>query len=136
VGIESSDFPGNFRIRSNANLTWSRGPFSVNWGARYFSGSKEACFLPVSVFPDECSDPVLVNGQPVQAGSLNRTGSITFNDLQLSWQAPWNATVAIGANNVFDREGPVMYSQPSSNFRYQGEFDIGRFVYMKYRQSF
>lgn len=62
---------------------------------------------------------------------MNRVVSTTFNDVQLSWVAPWNATVSIGANNVFDRQGSVMYSQPNSNFAYYGGYDIGRFMYMK-----
>jgi len=44
--------------------------------------------------------------------------------------------VALGANNVFDHVGPVLYSQPSSSVPYSGQFDIGRFVYMKYQQRF
>lgn len=60
----------------------------------------------------------------------------TFHDLELRWNAPWEATVAIGANNVFDHVGPVLYSQPSANVPYSGQFDIGRFVYMKYQQRF
>jgi TonB dependent receptor. len=56
----------------------------------------------------------------------------TFHDLELRWNAPWEATVAIGANNVLDHVGPVLYSQPSANVPYSGQFDIGRFVYMKY----
>ena len=64
------------------------------------------------------------------------TGSNTFNDVQIRWKAPWDATIAIGANNVFERYGPVMYTQPSANVSYYGGFDIGRFVYMKYTQKF
>ncbi|WP_407354248.1 TonB-dependent receptor domain-containing protein [Luteimonas sp. R10] len=136
VSIETNNLNGNFRIRSNLNLTWSLDDFSVTWGARYFSAQKEACVLPVALYPGECSDINQANGAPTQSGSINRTGSNTFHDLQVSWKAPWDATVAIGANNVFDRYGPPLYVQPSSNFAYQGEFDIGRFVYMKYQQRF
>ena len=63
-------------------------------------------------------------------------GSNTFNDLQVRWRAPWEATISVGANNVFDRVGPVMYSQPSANVSYYGGFDIGRFFYVKYTQDF
>ena len=68
--------------------------------------------------------------------NLNRLGSNTFNDLEFRWTAPWNATIALGANNVFNHEGPQMYSQPSANVSYNGQFDIGRFMYMKYQQRF
>ncbi len=66
----------------------------------------------------------------------NRVGSNTFHDLQFSVKLPWNATASLGANNVFNHLGPIMFSAPNSNFPYYGGFDIGRFWYMKYQQRF
>jgi len=126
---------GTFRIRSNASLTWSHGPWSATWGARYYSSQKETCLSP-ALFPDECSDPDYVAANPAQTRAINRVGSNTFHDLEVRWNTPWDATVALGANNVFGHVGPVLYSQPSSNVTYSGQFDIGRFVYMKYQQRF
>jgi len=51
--------------------------------------------------------------------------------VQVRWRAPWDATISVGANNVFERYGPVMYTKPSANVSYYGGFDIGRFIYMK-----
>ena len=67
---------------------------------------------------------------------LRSTGSNTFHDLQVSYQAPWNATIAVGSNNVFNHSGSLQYSEPNSNYSYYGGFDIGRFLYMKYTQKF
>lgn len=135
---QSVSFGSTFRIRSNLNLTWEMGSFGASWTARYYSAIKESC-LAAARFPDECTDPNYSSpnlfGAPV-ASPVNRTGSNTFNDVQFRWTAPWNATVALGANNVFERYGPVLYSQPSANTSYYGGFDIGRFVYMKYTQRF
>lgn len=111
------------------------GPWSATWGARYYSKQKETC-LSATLFPEECSDPGFIAGNPQQTRPINEHGSNTFHDLEFRWKAPWNATVALGANNVFDHVGPVMYSQPSANVSYQGQFDIGRFIYMKYQQRF
>ena len=99
---------------------------------------------PVTVAHLECNEITYaptgaLNADGSPASSLSRrkrTGSVTFNDVQMRIQAPWNATIALGANNVFDRYGPVMYSQPNSNFVYDGAFDIGRFWYFKYTQRF
>jgi iron complex outermembrane receptor protein len=44
--------------------------------------------------------------------------------------------VSLGVNNVFDKVGPTMYTQPNSSFPYYGGFDIGRFVYLQYQQKF
>ncbi|MBF6022559.1 TonB-dependent receptor domain-containing protein [Lysobacter niastensis] len=141
------------RIRSNFNASWEMGSFGVSWMARYFSGMKEACtyFTPTGTGAPNVMEPhlecdeivfapsgaLLADGTPASTLSRRRNaGSVTFNDIQVRWNAPWNATVAVGANNVFDKEPPVMYSQPNSNFSFDGEYDIGRFWYMKYSQRF
>lgn len=146
--LSSVGFANFFRLRSNFNASWERGAFGVSWIARYYSGMKESCtyFVPGSTEPNlECNEitfaptGAFVPGTTTPASSLSRrrvVGSNTFHDLQLRWQAPWNATVAIGANNVFNHVGPVMYTQPSANVSYYGGFDIGRFLYMRYTQRF
>ena len=132
---QANGFGGSFRVRSNLNLSWAIDDFAVTWGMRYNSGSKEAC----QGFGDggHCSLP---NYQaPDTQGAIvpqNEVGSATFNDLQFSWQAPWNARIAIGANNVLDRDPPIYYTQPSSGFAFYGGHDIGRFIYMRYQQKF
>jgi iron complex outermembrane receptor protein len=120
---------GYFRVRSNVGIDWSLGDFSVNYTARYYSGMKESC-----VTNRPCTDPDhYANGEP---DPIRWTGSNTFHDLQVSWKAPWNATIAIGANNVFDHQGPIMFSSPNSDFAYYGGFDYSRFIYAKYVQRF
>jgi iron complex outermembrane receptor protein len=142
VGITST-----FRIRSNLNLGWDKGNFGVSWNSRYYSSMKEGCtyFLTGAGAPNtpnlECSEigfapNGLLTGTTSQLTRRNRNGSNTFHDLQVRWNAPWEATIAIGANNVFERYGPVMYTQPSANVSYYGGFDIGRFWYVKYTQKF
>ncbi|SDW66432.1 TonB-dependent receptor domain-containing protein [Lysobacter enzymogenes] len=131
----SPGFTGTFRIRSNASLSWEKGPFSATWGARYYSSQKETC-LSLALFPSECDNPTFRAENSAQTRPINKLGSNTFHDLEFRVATPWNATVAVGANNVFDHVGPTLYSQPSANVSYQGQFDIGRFVYMKYQQRF
>ena len=125
-------FNAYFRVRSNLSLGWSKNDWSVNWNVRYYSGTKETCY-----FAARCSLP---NFSAPDTGGiitpLNELGSTTFHDLQVSYAAPWNATIAIGANNVFNKVAPLMMDQPSSNFSYYGGFDIGRFLYLKYNQKF
>ncbi|SFR85037.1 iron complex outermembrane recepter protein [Stenotrophomonas maltophilia] len=121
--------PGLFRVRSNLGLTWSKGDFGVAYTARYYSGMNEAC---VANRPCDDADRY----QNGEKSPLRKTGSNTFHDLQVSWKAPWDATIALGANNVFDHKGPIMFTQPNSSFAYYGGFDVGRFLYMKYTQRF
>lgn len=124
------DGGSNFRIRSNLGVAWTYGDFGINWNVRYYSGTKEAC-----AYAEECTNPDYVSAY-TQATPVREMGSNTFHDVQFSWNAPWNATVAIGANNVFDHQGPIMYSKPDSSFVYDGAFDIGAFYYLKYQQRF
>ncbi len=134
-GISSGAGGANFRIRSNLNLAWDWDDFGVSWSARYYHGTKETC-LDADEFPEECNSPD--ERAPWYEGSrdYNYLGSTTFHDVQFRYDAPWNATVALGINNVFEKYGPAMYTAPNSQFAYYGGYDIGRFVYLKYQQRF
>ena len=92
---------------------------------------KEGC----ATTPRPCSDPDHLD-QFGNSDPLNRTGANMFHDLQFAVKLPWNATAAIGANNITDHVGPIMFSTPNSDFPYYGGFDIGRFWYVKYSQKF
>ena len=132
IPSQSNGFNAAFRNRTNANLAWSKGDWSANWGLRYYSGTKEECY-----FDERCTLPNYA--APDTQGTIvpmNELGSSTFHDVQVSYKAPWNARISIGANNVFNHVGPLMFDQPSANFSYYGGFDIGRFMYMKYSQKF
>jgi iron complex outermembrane receptor protein len=146
-------FTSQFRVRANGNLSWDMGPVGISWMTRYYSGMRESCTYftpspagvpPVTQDHLECNDIVFSptgalapDGTPRSALERRRkVGSTTFNDVQVRINTPWDATVALGANNVFEKVGPVMYSQPSANVSYYGGFDIGRFIYMKYTQRF
>ena len=120
----------NFRVRSNLGLDWTLGDFGASWTTRYYSSMKEPCS-----FATECNEP---NYTSPSTGlePMRRVGATTFHDVQLRWNAPWNATISAGANNVFGHIAPVMYSQPNSQFSYYGGFDIGRFFYLRYNQKF
>jgi len=128
----TTNFGANFRLRSNASLNWDQGPWGATWGVRYYSGLREDCF-----FDERCSLPEF--SAPEFQGQIspqNEVGSNAFHDVQVRWNAPWNATVAIGANNVFEHYSAPMYSNPNSGYAYYGGFDIGRFIYLKYQQRF
>jgi iron complex outermembrane receptor protein len=132
----STSFFGNFRVRSNLGVDWTLGDFGATWTTRYYSSIKEPCsFNNVVGGGPECNMPDYIGSDGV-ATRLNHTGANTFHDLQLRWNAPWNATVSVGANNVFDHVGPNLYSAPNSQYSYYGGFDIGRFYYVRYNQKF
>ena len=132
VPNQANGYGSNFRIRSNINLGWTLKDWSVNWGMRYYSGTKEPCY-----FDERCNLPNF--SAPETQGNIdpqNRSGGVTFHDVQVSYATPWNANISVGANNVFNKVGPLMFSQPNANFSYYGGWDIGRFLYLKYNQKF
>lgn len=121
--------PGIFRVRSNLGVDWERGSWGAHYTLRYYSGMKESC---VTYRP--CTDPGhYANGEP---DAIRKVGSNTFHDLQLRWTAPWDATISIGAKNLFNHQAAIMFSAPDSAFPYYGGFDLGRSMYMKYQQRF
>ncbi|MCZ7844153.1 MULTISPECIES: TonB-dependent receptor domain-containing protein [Stenotrophomonas maltophilia group] len=135
VPIVTNGIGSAFRVRSNLVLGYERGNFGASWTARYYSGVKETC-SNIALYPDECSDPGVYAPWYKGARNYNERGAVTFHDVQVRYSLPWDATVSVGANNVFEKTGPIMYSKPNSAFSYYGGYDIGRFVYMKYQQRF
>jgi iron complex outermembrane recepter protein len=136
AGLYSSDMV--WRSRTNASLDWAYGNFGVNWGVRVYSNLKEDCAYNTAGGPD-CDLPNFYT--PGVGVTPKRTvGGIVFNDLQVRWSAPWNATFSVGANNVFDRKGAAFYTGPAtsgdSQFAYNPAYDIGRFFYVRYNQKF
>ncbi|HDS1589822.1 TPA: TonB-dependent receptor, partial [Stenotrophomonas maltophilia] len=131
---QKTGWQGNFRVRSTFNLDWQYGDLGIGWTARYYSGMKEACSYDLAGGPD-CNMAGFVSPY-TDAQPSRKVGSNTFHDLQVRYSLPWDGTVSLGVNNVFDHQGPIMYSQPNSSFTYYGGFDIGRFMYMKYQQRF
>ncbi len=127
---QRTGWAGDFRVRSTFNLDWQYGDLGIGWTARYYSSMKEKCS-----YMDECNMPGF-NSSYTSASPTNKVGSNTFHDLQVRYSLPWDGTVSLGVNNVFNHQGPIMYSQPNSSFTYYGGFDIGRFMYMKYQQRF
>ncbi|WMJ71351.1 TonB-dependent receptor [Stenotrophomonas sp. 24(2023)] len=127
---QRTGWAGDFRVRSTFNLDWQYGDLGIGWTARYYSSMKEKCS-----YLDECNMPGFISSY-TDASPTNKVGSNTFHDVQVRYVLPWNGTVSLGVNNVFNHQGPIMYSQPNSSFTYYGGFDIGRFMYMKYQQRF
>lgn len=68
-------------------------------------------------------------------GKNGNLGSYTTNDVQMSWNAPWNATIAIGATNVGDRY-PVLDAYDGRPWNFYLYDAYGRTTYFRYTQTF
>ncbi|HEY0504109.1 MAG TPA: TonB-dependent receptor [Lysobacter sp.] len=123
-----------WRIKSNLYLDWTYGDFGATWGMRYKSGLDEVC--PFGADDEEiayCSDP----NRRTATGPAPRNylGAVTYHDIQVRYNTPWNATVSVGANNVFDKEPPLALTAPYNQF--DPQYDLpGAFYYLQYRQRF
>ncbi|PPJ43357.1 MULTISPECIES: TonB-dependent receptor [unclassified Pseudoxanthomonas] len=96
-------------LRANLQNEWSLGDFSAIWGINY------------------------IDGQQTPGGF--GVGGYATNDLQLSWKAPWNATIAVGATNIGDRYPElVAYDGRPWNFYLYDAY--GRTTYIRYTQQF
>jgi iron complex outermembrane recepter protein len=138
-----------WRFRDTTNLNWSWHNFGATWTLRYYSSLQESCHADTATlglyFP--CDDP---NGNVQgQASGIYRQGGTAFNDVQLSWTAPWKGKLSIGATNVFNRRTQLSYlgvqtvagplgptgTDGYSQFPYNPQYDIGRQIYLKYTQQ-
>lgn len=130
VGLYSDRSP-IWRIRSNISANWSFGDFGLTWNTRYYSGMYENCKYPSVA--SLCSDP----GRRVDTGAAprHRMGSVTYHDVQGRYNAPWNGEIALGVNNLFEKDPPVSTQAFANSFDPQYETP-GRFYYMEYRQRF
>jgi iron complex outermembrane recepter protein len=138
-----------WRFRDTTNINWSWGNWGATWTLRYYSSLQESCHADNpnldEFFP--CDNP---NGnvQGQEAG-IYRQGGTTFNDLQLSWNAPWKGRFALGVTDIFNKRTQLSYTGVQSvegplgpegtdgysYYPYNPEYDIGRQIYLKYTQQ-
>jgi len=131
-----------WRWRSQLQLNWDHAPWSASITGRYFSHIDEDCSVVVETalqignpaLSQLCSNPdrtISISGSPVPE---NRVASVTFTDLEGSWDSPWNGRLTLGMRNALNRLPPVAYSAANSFFP---DYDLpGRFWYASYRQRF
>lgn len=134
VGLLNPLEPG-FRVRSNLDLSWSRGAWSLGAILRYHSGLDEPCVNANRAgFVNLCSDSGMVFPGTVNTPS-NRLPSRTYLDLQAGWETPWQGRVVIGVHNAADRDPPVSYSAFANSFDPAYPMP-GRFWYLQWVRRF
>ena len=121
------------RWRANAGVDWSMGDFGATWGMRYYGAFRDLCW--------DTSDPATCNqinyeGKTWGVGA-NRQGASVYHDVQFRYNTPWNASVQVGVNNLFDKKRPITYSVTNSSAVYMDPaLDIDRYFYVRYNQRF
>ncbi|GLQ49545.1 TonB-dependent receptor plug domain-containing protein [Dyella flava] len=138
----NNGFGSYWRIRSNFTIGWQYKEYGAQWTLRYYSPLKDPCYNEqYSAFP--CTLPNYY--QPgVGIVPMTQIASVTFNDVQVYWNTPWNGTIALGADNIFNRVAPYFYGgftsggpiEADTSYAYNPSYDYGRFVYVRYTQKF
>jgi len=145
-----------WRIRSNLATRWEMGDWGATWNMRFYSRQDEVCDPGFEEygFGYLCTEtdrfigiPTDTNGNGVWDGtaggdtiesqkeSLHHIGGTTYHDVSVYWNAPWNAKIAVGINNVFDKNPPIVLNAFANTFDPQYEVP-GQFFYMRYSQKF
>lgn len=143
---EYTDRNNNWRIRSNLAARWEMGDWGANWNVRYYSAQEELCSgnIVASQIPRVCSDPSRITGLDgddpdtlpnIGTRAQNRIPSAVYHDVSAFWNAPWNARITLGVNNLFDREPPRSATTFANSFDPQYEIP-GQFFYVRYSQKF
>ncbi len=105
VKTEYIDLNGYPEYRANLANTWTFGDFSFDWNINYIAGQNDA------------------------------VGGYATNDVQASWNTPWNGSLSIGATNLGDRYPElVAYDGRPWNFYLYDAY--GRTIYFRITQKF
>jgi iron complex outermembrane receptor protein len=115
---------GNWKWRHNLSTDWTKGDFTVSYTARHMSRLEDTggCFIGV------CS-----TGDPAQGNFL---GSTTYHDVSVQWRAPWDATLQVGARNLFGKEPPLTANSFAHSFDAAYDLPGGAYWFASYRQDF
>lgn len=117
-----------WRVRGNLYVDWSFKDFGVNYGLRYKSGLKEEC-------PFDAEEDPVAFGYCSDGAEGNYIGATTYHDVQFRYATPWNGTIKLGVNNLWDKQPPTSYVVAYNMF--DPQYDLpGRFYYMQYQQKF
>lgn len=121
------------RWRANAGVDWSMGNFGATWSLRYYGAFRDYCW--------DTSDPGTCNQMNYEGKNwgtgANRQGASVYHDVNFRYNAPWNASIQVGVNNLFDKKRPITYSVTNSSATYQDPaLDLDRYFYVRYNQKF
>lgn len=113
--IGSSDIAPEYQI--TLDLTWNKGPFTVNYGFNYFS--RLLRFEPEEIAGDpDIADPEFI-----------KLGARRTHDIQIDYEVNEFVSVYAGVNNLFDQE-------PSLGVLELPVSPVGRFLYIGFRTNF
>ena len=128
------------RLRATLGNTWAVGDWSASWNISYIHRTQSIIYRQV-VAADRAGDTANAtawrNIMDEYGGSVP---SWTTHDVQVNYNAPWNATITLGVRNLADKD--PAHDPYYLRYAADGDFDSylydpwGRVPYFRYVQRF
>lgn len=112
--------PGSPQWRAALNNVYTINDFTVAWNVNAIGGQY------IDVFSNSSADGV---------GRSGNMGVWTTHDLQVAYDTPWDGKIAVGAQNVFEKE-PQLEGFDGRNYNFNLYHAYGRIAYVSYTQTF
>ncbi|AJC44539.1 TonB-dependent receptor plug domain-containing protein [Xanthomonas sacchari] len=122
------------RVRATLGVNWVKGDLAASWNLRYYGGYRDYC-----QYAEECNEPDYQTPNGGWGGGVgaNKKGAITYQDVSMTWSAPWNGAVTVGARNIWNKQPPITYSLTNnSSSSIDPMLDYDRYLFMQYTQRF
>ncbi|MBT1443121.1 TonB-dependent receptor [Shewanella sp. JM162201] len=106
--------------RGNLTASWKYDAFSAAWTTVYIGGQDAGYWRALEDDDSYIDYP-----------------SYFRHNLQVGYQHPWNGSVTVGINNLFDKEAPTFYNYADYRDANVGLYDVlGRTFYVRLNQKF
>jgi iron complex outermembrane receptor protein len=120
IEVNNSAIP---EFTSTLATDWAKGPWAASWTVRYIDSLTESCGGANGF--DICDD---------SGANINRLGSTTYHDVQVSWHTDAflrDFSVSLGVNNLMGKEPPTCLSCTLNGYD-ASTYDLpGRFWYAR-----
>jgi iron complex outermembrane receptor protein len=122
----------NWEWRHNLTTDWTKGDFTVTWTARAMDRLEDVDSFFVG--DGGCGGNIL--NCSLTPETPNFLGFTTYHDVSVTWRAPWDASMQVGARNIFGKEPPRTLNSFAHNFDAGYDLPGGAFWFASYRQDF
>lgn len=132
----------DYRNRVNAGIDWSMGDWAAHYGFRYFSSLIDDTWSCAPGALDHCNMPNYQSPTNPYLGGVgaDRLGSETFQDVSVAWNAPWNAQIRVGINNLWNKKPQTNFLASEIGYNTTSAVDpnkdLDRYYYVSYTQKF
>jgi len=108
LGYYSTSCKPSHELRSNLRVIWDINDLNITLAWRYWGSIEVEPLAEVALAE---SDPKT----PRYFDAYRQIPAYSYFDLGVNYQAPWNATVNLSVNNLFDKKPPIVGGGIASN---------------------